>query len=212
VLKDIQKDEFIEHTQVEHNILNHKDDQKSLNYVRAMIEKQESLLKVLRLLCLYSNTHGGVPEASYTDFRKEIIQTYGFESMLLLNNLDKLGYICTGGGDHESWPELARKLELHDKSFLNFTKDKKLTDIHATYNGYMPMSIALVKRALSGEKIGWDGMEDILETLPGPYKAKQQIGALGMLHSLDDIYNDRCETRQKAGFDFLYWWCNLCRD
>jgi hypothetical protein len=144
-----------------------------------MIERQEPLLKVLRLLCLYSGTHGGIPSSSFSSLRAEIIQTYGFESMLLLNNLDKMGYISRGGNAPQYWKNLVQLLDLYDTSFIKFTKELRYTDLHAVYDGYMPMSVAIIKKALTGEKIGWDGMEKVLDTIPGPYKSKQQIGAMG---------------------------------
>ncbi len=50
-------------------------------------------MKVLRLLCLQSLTQGGIKSKMFDHLRKVMLQTYGFECLLTLNNLEKLGII-----------------------------------------------------------------------------------------------------------------------
>lgn len=65
----------------------------SANYIEECINKKEPLVKVLRLLVLLSNTCGGVKVKQLEFFKREILQTYGFEYLFTLNNLEKLGLL-----------------------------------------------------------------------------------------------------------------------
>jgi hypothetical protein len=55
-------------------------------YIEGLIAKQEDLSLVLRLLCLFSQTHGVKPKR-FDYLKREIVQAYGFEHMFTLNNL-----------------------------------------------------------------------------------------------------------------------------
>ena len=46
------------------------------------------MLRVLRLMCLQSMCCGGFRK--YDDFRREILQTYGYEYVFSLDNLEKI--------------------------------------------------------------------------------------------------------------------------
>ena len=63
----------------------------ALEYIIECINKQESILKVLRLLCLYSLTSNGLREKEYNFIRREILQTYGYRYLFALERLNKLG-------------------------------------------------------------------------------------------------------------------------
>jgi vacuolar protein sorting-associated protein 33A len=55
--------------------------------------KQKPIKSVIRLLCLLSNTLDGLPPKLYNDLRKEIIHSYGHDTLLILNNLEYSGLI-----------------------------------------------------------------------------------------------------------------------
>ena len=50
------------------------------------------MLKILRLMCLQSICCNGFGK-KYDDFRREILQTYGYEYVFTLDNLEKLGLL-----------------------------------------------------------------------------------------------------------------------
>lgn len=64
-----------------------------LDRIEEMMGNQDPLMKVLRLLCLQSLTQGGIKSKMFDHLRKVMLQTYGFECLLTLNNLEKLGLI-----------------------------------------------------------------------------------------------------------------------
>ena len=62
---------FRQKWQMEHEILN---GERLLDYIVERITLQDSLLRVMRFLCLYSQVNGGLKEKEYDVVRKEIIQ------------------------------------------------------------------------------------------------------------------------------------------
>ena len=50
--------------------------------------------QVLRLLCLQSLVNGGLKQSTLDFFRREILQSYGFEYVLALDNLTKAGLLA----------------------------------------------------------------------------------------------------------------------
>jgi len=53
-------------------------------YIEELINRQESILKVLRLLCLYSQVSNGLKQKVLDTFKREILQVLSF-SMALKN-------------------------------------------------------------------------------------------------------------------------------
>jgi hypothetical protein len=53
----------------------------SESYIEDCIGRQEPLTKVLRLLCLYSLTVGGLKDKQYQHFANELIQVCNFSSV-----------------------------------------------------------------------------------------------------------------------------------
>jgi hypothetical protein len=74
------------------------DDTKNQEYIEKLINKQEPLLKVLRLLCLYSIVSNGLKPKILDNFKKEILQTYGYEYIFTLINLEKMGLLKKADG------------------------------------------------------------------------------------------------------------------
>lgn len=115
----------------------------TVEYLEECINKQEPLVKVLRLLCLLSLTTGGLKEKQHAFFVKEIIQTYGFEYAFTLNNLGKLGFLRKQGESKlGNWfgnvRDPMRLLALN-------VNEKDPDDIAYTYSGYAPLSCRLVE-------------------------------------------------------------------
>ncbi len=58
-----------------------------------MISVEEPIEKILRLLCLMSLCENGISEKYLNQIKKDIFQTYGFEHILTLKNLEKMGML-----------------------------------------------------------------------------------------------------------------------
>lgn len=60
-------------------------------YIEGSLARNDNIVAVLRIMCIYSLTSGGLKQKRYDFFRREFIQTYGFQYMFTLNNLERLG-------------------------------------------------------------------------------------------------------------------------
>lgn len=89
-------------------------------------------------------------------------QTYGFEYLFTLNNLEKLGLLKRQESRSNPWPNLRRALQL----VVDDLDEQRPDDIAYVFSGYAPLSVRLVQTALSPE--GWNGLDDTMRLLPGP--------------------------------------------
>ena len=78
--------------EIEHEIIQEPNDH-ILEYIESLIGKDEPLHLVLKLLWLMSLTSNGLKPRSFDFFRKEILQTYGFDKILSIANLEKAGLL-----------------------------------------------------------------------------------------------------------------------
>lgn len=140
------------------------------------IGDQEPLLGVLRQFCLQSVAAGGVKTKNYTHLSRELVQTYGFEMMLALSNLEKAGLLSRRD---TLWNE-ASGFGLARKSFrlLNEDVDPRnprdcayVSRSHAA--GYAPLSVRIVESAIKPR--GWSAVQEGLRQLPGPSGEVSQV-------------------------------------
>jgi hypothetical protein len=117
----------------------------TIAYIEECINKQEPLVKVLRLLCLLSLCTGGLKEKQHAFFVREIIQTYGFEYIFTLNHLNKLGFFRKQGeAKLGNWfANVRRPMKL----LVLDVNEREPDDIAYTYSGYAPLSCRLVEFA-----------------------------------------------------------------
>jgi len=117
----------------------------TIAYIEECINKQEPLVKVLRLLCLLSLCTGGLKEKLHAFFIQEIIQTYGFEYLFTLNHLGKMGFLRKQGESKiGNWfANVRRPMRL----LVLDVNEKDPDDIAYTYSGYAPLSCRLVEYA-----------------------------------------------------------------
>jgi len=132
-------------------------------YIEACIAKQEPLLQVYRLLVLLSITHG-IKAKKFDWLKHEILQTYGFQQMFTLNNLEKLSLFSKTAKKH-IWQSIRKSLRLtllDTKEKLELQGSK---DFHHLHNGYAPLTARIVECAsMPG---GWKRIEEVLSQLPG---------------------------------------------
>jgi hypothetical protein len=107
--------------------------------------------------------------------QREILQTYGFEYLFTLNNLEKLGLLRKQEGK-QIFPLLRKNLRLIVEDLDETTPN----DIAYVYSGYAPLSVRLVQHAVRGGSAaggapaggpaasGWRAHEELLRGLPGP--------------------------------------------
>lgn len=142
------------------------------DFIEECIDKQEPIIKVLRLLCMQSLTSGGLKAKEFDFFRKEILQTYGYQYLPTLTRLEKLGLLKVGtsgftGAISGSWSTLKRSLNL----IVNAV-EKNMSDFAYVYSVYAPLSVRLLQAAF--KQNGWKSKEDVFKLLNCPVTEESQ--------------------------------------
>eukprot|EP01124_Arcella_intermedia_P019847 TRINITY_DN2719_c0_g1_i1.p1 TRINITY_DN2719_c0_g1~~TRINITY_DN2719_c0_g1_i1.p1 ORF type:complete len:636 (+),score=141.62 TRINITY_DN2719_c0_g1_i1:60-1967(+) len=147
--------------EAEQNLLGVSDPEQSLEYIEECINKQESLIKVLRLIALYNFTNSGFEANELNSLKRDIVQTYGYKYLFTLENLSKLGMFNLKNSS-SSYSKL--------KDTLNLFKEdiNDVNDISHLWSGYAPISIRLIETLLNGFKTNSILMEEEPEEPVGP--------------------------------------------
>ena len=96
------------------------EEERVFDRIDVMIGKREPLPRVLRLLCLQCQAENGFKQAQFDFYRRELVQTYGFETLFSLYNLERLGLlyqrqsVSWSGGN---WGAVRRSLRLVVEDF-----------------------------------------------------------------------------------------------
>jgi vacuolar protein sorting-associated protein 33A len=90
IMKYTRTDQFKGLLEVQQNLVAGADPSTQLDGIEELIARDTPLPQVLRLLCIYSCTSGGIKPREYDQFRRLILQGYGYQHLLTLNNLEKL--------------------------------------------------------------------------------------------------------------------------
>mmetsp|Transcript_28480 Transcript_28480/g.45895 ORF Transcript_28480/g.45895 Transcript_28480/m.45895 type:complete len:678 (-) Transcript_28480:85-2118(-) len=137
-------------------------------YIEECIARHEPWTKVLRLACLQSLVGNGISQGTLDALRKSIVQTYGFELIFTLDNLEKLGMLKKRVAS-PTWPNLVSTFRLIPaKVDISTTPD----DIAYVTSGYAPLSVRVVQLAI---RPGWENGKEMMKKLAGRtiYKVKQ---------------------------------------
>lgn len=132
-------------------------------------DDQSSCLRFLRLLCLQSVTSGGIKSSKFDSLRREVIHRYGYETLFLLNNLEKLGALRRR---ETSYFDASSSSFSNLRKYLNLISDVEVNnhdpdDISYVSSGYAPLSVRLIEAISSG----WAGLsgggskEEVLKEL-----------------------------------------------
>ncbi|KAL1898410.1 Vacuolar protein-sorting-associated protein 33 [Ceratocystis pirilliformis] len=162
-------EEIIKHTraelfkgllEVQQNLAAGADPSSQFDTIEELIARDTPLKEVLRLLCIYSCISGGIKPKEYDQFKRLILQSYGYQHLLTLTNLEKLQLIlpktsplsnviplsANAGvpGEKTNYQYLRRQLRL----IVDEVKEDDPTDIAYVYSGYAPLSVRLVQCVL----------------------------------------------------------------
>uniref|UniRef100_A0A453K2F5 Uncharacterized protein n=1 Tax=Aegilops tauschii subsp. strangulata TaxID=200361 RepID=A0A453K2F5_AEGTS len=151
---------FHARVEIEQKILEAKDYDTCYKYIEEIIQKQEPIETVLRLLVLFSLTNAGLPRKNFDYLRREILHSYGFEHMPLLYNLEKAGLVKRRES-RSNWAVIRRALQL----IVDIKDPDSPDDMSYVFAGYAPLSIRLVEHAM---RSGWQSIEEVLKLLLGP--------------------------------------------
>ena len=125
------------------------------------------LYRFLRLLCLQSICKNGINASRYDSIRKDFVQTYGYEFVALLVNLEKAGLLrrkeaFLGIDKASAFSKVKDLLVLINAEVDTVNPD----DISYVSSGYAPLTVRLLQSAVTGWK---NGRDDILREIPGRF-------------------------------------------
>lgn len=166
-IKAMTDDAFVRNWEAEQAFLTGTDSDKTAEYIEDLISAKQPIVRVLRLLCLQCVLGNGLKPKVFEHFCREILQTYGFEHMLTLENLQKAGLLFESEAK-STFPTVRKHMNLIVEGEAN---DE---DISFAYAGYAPLSVRIVQ-ALA--KPGADrATDDVLKLLPGPqFETRQEL-------------------------------------
>ena len=157
IIKHTRTDLFKDILEIQQDLAAGGDPSTRSDGIEQLICRDAPLKEVLRLLCLYSCVSGGVKPREFDHFRRLILQGYGYQHMLTLNNLDKLQLFLSRSsplagmipmtassgvsGTKTNYTYLRKPLKL----IVDEVQEDDPNDIAYVYSGYAPLSIRLVQ-------------------------------------------------------------------
>ena len=130
-----------------------------LNFIDNEINKKGNLYSILKLIIIQCQINGGLKEKILNKYKKDINLIYGFQSLILWNNLEKIRLIKKKDGN-DFYKVLIKKLELINKSVNVYEPN----DSSYVFNGYCPISIRIIENVFQK---GWFYIKEILNKIPG---------------------------------------------
>ncbi|GAA6063869.1 hypothetical protein JCM10212_003605 [Sporobolomyces blumeae] len=173
-------EEFSAALEVQQNLVAGVDISSQESAIRDLINEEAPLRTVLRLLCLYSITSGGIKPKVLDDLKREILQTYGHDYLPLLISLDHLSLLSRPSPTTTSSslvPRTSSSSSSSKPAFVQCRKPLRLivddvdeqepVDISYVFSGYAPLSCRLVQCAVGSAGGGGSGNASGGTGLPG---------------------------------------------
>ena len=123
-----EQSEFRQRWQTERSMV---ESESCYEVIEDLIASQYPPFRVLRLLCLQSLTSGGIKASKYEPLKREVVQTYGYEYLFVLQNLEKIGF-------------LRKKESIWDSTSAFSTLQKHLSLIQADVDPLNPDDVSYV--------------------------------------------------------------------
>nr|XP_023395018.1 vacuolar protein sorting-associated protein 33A isoform X2 [Loxodonta africana] len=145
LIKDVTTSEdFFDKLTVEQEFMSGIDTDKVNNYIEDCIAQKHPLIKVLRLVCLQSVCNSGLKQKVLDYYKREILQTYGYEHILTLYNLEKAGLLRPQTGGRNNYPTIRKTLRLwmddvNEQAFVLSLCDR-IPRTYPTCTAAMPLS------------------------------------------------------------------------
>ncbi|XP_060574678.1 vacuolar protein sorting-associated protein 33B-like [Ruditapes philippinarum] len=189
IIQKKNKGDFVEYMQTEHSLLEGTALRENLNYIEESINKQNSLMSNLKLMCLTSLTNDGIPARDYKSLKTQFVQSHGFEQLITFHNLKKVGLLREQEVSSQSRVSAGVAALTRNSSFKNIRKRLNLIpsvdvdlrspcDMSYVFSGaYAPLSCKLVEQVLQRE--GFSGMEEITKHIPGSVHADVKLRTPG---------------------------------
>ena len=156
---------FADRLEVERYVVEGVESETCEEYVESAIARHVSLPIVLRLLCVMSST-SGIRNKKYDQWKRDIVQTYGFQHVLTLANLEKAG-LLSRDKKASAFSAVRKQLRLVQASGRGGgggAEKASGDDIAYVYDGIAPLIVRLVEMAM---RPGWKRMDEIMTLIPG---------------------------------------------
>lgn len=159
IIKYTRTDEFSRLLEVQQNLAAGADPSSQFDAIEELVARDTPLPEILRLVCIYSCISGGIKSKEFDQFRRLILEGYGYQHLLTLNNLEKLQLFLsrsspmasmipmpgpgTGSapGTKTNYTYLRKQLRL----IVDEVNEHDPNDVAYVYSGYAPLSIRLVQ-------------------------------------------------------------------
>ena len=126
------------------------------------------LNRIVRLICLQSVVCGGLKPKVIESYRRLLLESFGYELLLTLDNLSQAGLLVSSATNKRSqYSVLSKRLGI----ILENVDEQNPHDIAYVHTVYGPLSVKLVQKL---EQPGWRNIRDVLDMLPGPHKEDTQ--------------------------------------
>lgn len=196
IMKFTRAESFGRLLEVQQNLFAGADPSTYHDNIEEMICRDVPLNTVLRLLCLESCFSNGIRQRELDHFKRQIVNAYGFQHILTLANLEKMGLLVardsqrrylnpvagTSASTSTEWPAVRRALTL----WTDEVAEADPTDIAYVFSGFAPLTVRLVQAVLDKASLqklassksgnatssaaggtGWKGFEDVLARVRG---------------------------------------------
>ena len=193
IMKITRGDTFSRMLEVQQNLLLGSDPTAVHDSIEELIARDVPLKTVLRLLCIESCLNNGIRSRDLETFKRHILHAYGFQHILTLSNLEKIGLLVlreshrgylnpiagSAGQSATDWNSIRKSLML----WVDEVQEADPNDIAYVFSGYAPLSVRLVQCVLQKSYLynvvnpksasaapggsGWKGFEDALARIRG---------------------------------------------
>ncbi|XP_059169291.1 vacuolar protein sorting-associated protein 33A-like isoform X2 [Physella acuta] len=172
LIKEVTDSEgFLDSLRCQQELIHGIDTDKVNPYIEDSIAKMEPLSSVLRLICIQSICNDGLKPKVLEYYKREIIQTYGFEHLVTLSNLEKSGFLRPHS--NKTYQVIRKTLRL----IVEDVNEQNPNDIAYVYSGYAPLSVRLAQYLA---RPGWRSITEVLNMLPGPKVEEVQQIPMGL--------------------------------
>nr|KMM70133.1 vacuolar protein sorting-associated protein 33A [Coccidioides posadasii RMSCC 3488] len=179
IMRQTRSDVFRRILEVQQNIAAGADPATQHDLIEELIARDVPIASVLRLLCVESCVCGGFRPRDLDNFKRQILQAYGYQHLLTLDALEKMELLQsrssatamilpTGGGGggasglKTNYNYLRKALRL----IVDEVDEQNPDDIAYVYSGYAPLSIRLIQCILQKSHI-----LSLTKNLPAPAAA-----------------------------------------
>ena len=166
IMKNTQSDIFRRSLEVQQNLYDGSDPSYQHDTIEELISRDAPLPIVLRLLCLESCISGGLRPRDLDSFKRQILHAYGYQHLLTLAALEKIGLLQTRASANVLMNPLSVTSGATEGTKTNYNYLRKVlrlvvdeineqnpNDIAYVYSGYAPLTVRLVQSIIQKQHL-----------------------------------------------------------